>query len=128
MVSSASSNHSKVGAGSSQPLRSRLHRYGGRCSGAGEKPVRARVETKRSGREVWRGINEYEPRDATRLRGRKDVLRNARRAGGLIMGMMKARAGGLDMRPLISVETHLAKRHRGKKKLCRSGKSRGENL
>ena len=44
------------------------------------------------------------------------------------MGVMKARAGGFDVRPLISAETHLAEWHCGKKKLRRRGKSRGENL
>ena len=44
------------------------------------------------------------------------------------MRVMKARAGGFDMRPLIGTETHLAERNGRKKKLRRSSKSRGENF
>ena len=44
------------------------------------------------------------------------------------MRVVKASAGGLDMRPLIGAKTHLAERHCGEEKLRRSRKSRGEDL
>ena len=44
------------------------------------------------------------------------------------MRVMKARAGGFDMRPFIGAETHLAERNGRKKKLRRSSKSRSEDL
>ena len=69
MVSPASRNHSKVGAGGGQPLRCRLHRCDGWCSGPGEKPQSARVETKRGGREMWCRGNDCEARNASRLCG-----------------------------------------------------------
>ena len=128
MVSLASSNHSKAGAGGREPLRCELHRYSGRCSGPGKKPMRARVEAKRSRREMWCGSKERKARDATRLCGRQDVLRHARGTGSLIVGMMKARTRGLDMRLFIRTKTNLSEWHRGKKKLRRSSKSPGENL
>jgi len=128
MVSSASSNHSNVGAGGAQPRRSRLHRCGGRCAGASEEPVRARVEAKRSGREMCCGSNECEAREASRLGARQDVLRHARGAGSLVMGVMKARPGGFDMRSFIGTEAHLSEWRSCEKKLRRSGKSRRENL
>ena len=77
---------------------------------------------------MWCGSEEREARYAARLCGREDVLRYAGRTGGLIMGVMKARPGGLDMCLFSSTETHLSEWRRGKKKLRRSSKSRGENL
>ena len=44
------------------------------------------------------------------------------------MGVMKSRPGGFDMRPFIGTEAHLAEWYRGKKKLRRRSKGRGENL
>jgi len=70
--------------------------------------------------------DDRNPRDPPRLGCRKNVLRNAGRAAGFIVSVVKAEACPFEVCTLIPAESNLCERHRAEKKLRRSGESGGE--